>query len=492
MNKKFIPVRKVLAVALVFLLAFGICGCNAEDIQSQIQKAYKNQSETAESKKEVSDEKKSSENIDDSDTTDFSVSKTENGKTNLSAGGSSSNKKSNTKSNNKSKSSLVSSSATNVSSYDNQKETIEVEELEDLHNMIVPQDPEPDVKEDFKPIVDNKFSKGNGTQTNPYIISTAEELVYFSKKVNSGEMDNGVCVALGANIDMTGVKFSPIGNSSYRFSSNFDGRGFTVSNITPELIYEDYGNNANYHCGFFGFVKNAKIKNLRLENVNIKYTYESYYFTEIGILAACVYPTSECEITDCYVNGTINAQIDTLVTGGIVGDIFVTNGAKLKMERLQSNTKMQLRSDTVNAGAVSGTLLVRGEESFSDIFAQSEIIQVTRYGSYIGAFGGVSNTSGNINVSNCFFKINTNKKNNDYVHPLIGGIIDSHQPTGKYNFKNVFGVADGCDKLYQITPETLVKEENCAFTDVLPSGCNFDSKIWDISDPAAPFIKFGF
>lgn len=276
------------------------------------------------------------------------------------------------------------------------------------------------------------------------------------------------------------------------FHPIFDGRGFTISNLSPKLLYDDYGNNANYSCGFFGIVGNAEIKNLHLENVNITYTYESNYFTEIGLLAGCVYPTRECIITDCIVNGNINVETDVLLVGGIVGDIFVANNAKLKCERLQSNTKLQVRSDSVNAGAISGSVLGRGEEIFTDICVVSEILHSSTYYSYIGAFGGVSNSKGSMSVSNCFIKINTNKKYGDNVHPLIGGIINSYQPTGTFNFINVFGFADSCTKLFEISSENPVKEENCSFANALPANCNFNTEIWDITDPAKPFIKLNF
>lgn len=386
----------------------------------------------------------------------------------------------------------VSSTLSNNGSDENQSETVLLENLNDFHNTIQEQNPAPDASVEFKPITDSGFSKGNGTQTNPYIITTAEELVYFSTKINTGKMNDGVHFALGADIDMTNVEFSPIGNGTHRFSSNFDGRGFVISNLTPKLIYGDYGNNANYSCGFFGIVGNAEIKNLRLENVNITYTYESNYFTEVGILAACVYPTRECKITDCVINGNINVDTDVLLAGGIVGDIFVTEGAKLYLERLQSNTKMQVRSDSVNAGAVLGSLLGRGEEAFSDICAQSEILHSSKYSSYIGAFGGLANPNGCVSISNCFFKINTNKKYNDEIHLLVGGIIDSYQPSGTFNFKNVFGFIDSSSELYEIPSENPVNEENCSLTDVLPSECNFNTEIWDISDPTVPFIKFNY
>ena len=47
-------------------------------------------------------------------------------------------------------------------------------------------------------------------------------------------------------------------------------------------------------------------------------------------------------------------------------------------------------------------------------------------------------------------------------------------------------------KYYYDTSKSPVKEENCSFTNVLPEGCNFNTEIWDITDPATPFIKFNF
>lgn len=365
-------------------------------------------------------------------------------------------------------------------------------ELNDLHNVIQSQNSTPNVSQEFRPITDNEFSGGNGTQSNPYLITSSNQLIYLSERINSGKLNNGVYFALDADIDMAGVEFLPIGNGNNRFSSNFDGRGFTISNLSPKLLYEDYGNNANYSCGFFGIVGNAEIKNLHLENVNITYTYESNYFTEIGLLAGCVYPTRECKITDCIVNGSINVETDILLTGGIVGDIFVTDNAKLKFERLQTNAHIQVRGESIEAGAISGSVLGEGEESFSDICVKSEILHNSTYYSHVGAFGGVSNRKGNINVSNCFIKINTNAKHGDEIHLLVGRIIDSYQPRGAFNFKNVFGFADSCTELYVIPSENPVKEENCGFTNELPTNCNFNTEIWDITDPAAPFIKFGF
>ena len=68
-------------------------------------------------------------------------------------------------------------------------------------------------------IITTAAFSSNGTKANPYLISTAEDLVDFRDKVNSGE--TSVCATLTQNIDLnTGIIF------------NFDG---TYSGDTPNI-----------------------------------------------------------------------------------------------------------------------------------------------------------------------------------------------------------------------------------------------------------------
>lgn len=471
MNNKLNSIYRMLAVIVILALTLIMTGCDTEYVQSQIQNSVNDYLESIESDLNVSSEVNSSNSSND---TFGGVS---------SSGGS----------NNSSSPAAVGSSSSNTSSDEKQNNPISSEVIEDFHENIQSQDPEPEEPEEVTPVIDPGFSGGDGTENNPYIITTAKELVYFSEKINKGELNNGVYFALGADIDMTDVdNFFPIGTQSHRFSSYFDGRGFTVSNLTPRLAYYHSGNNGSYRCGFFGIVRNAEIKNLRLENVNIIQSYSTKYFTEIGILASYVCPSKECKITDCFVSGNINVSTNILLVGGVVGSISVNNNAKLIFERVQSNTKLQVSSEAVNAGAVSGCMSGAGQEIFSDVCANSIIIHNSKYSSYIGAFGAASVIMGNMRVSNCFFNINTQINPNDEIHPIIGGIIDSSNPNGTFEFINVFGFIKGCKQLYEISSPNTVIENNCSVTKVLPTTCNFNTEIWDVTDPAAPFIKFNF
>lgn len=100
-------------------------------------------------------------------------------------------------------------------------------------------------------------------------ISTKEELQALATLVNSNDNNtSGNTYELTADLDMTGVSWTPIGNTSWSptqaFKGTFDGKGHTISNLT---INDE---TANYSCAaLFGSVYSGTIQNLTLENVNI-------------------------------------------------------------------------------------------------------------------------------------------------------------------------------------------------------------------------------
>ena len=89
----------------------------------------------------------------------------------------------------------------------------------------------------------------------------------------------GQTVKLGADIDLSGIDWYPIGfevksngASIYSFAGTFDGCGYTIKNMTvPETLQIS----PNSNTGLFGATNYANIKNVNLENVNIKSHYKT-------------------------------------------------------------------------------------------------------------------------------------------------------------------------------------------------------------------------
>ena len=115
------------------------------------------------------------------------------------------------------------------------------------------------------------FAGGAGTETDPYLIATAEQLLALSAAVNDGSANGypGVFFALADDIDLAGTAWQPIGhldltnqnNISCMFQGIFDGQGHTISNATFSSDYPVCG------VGIIGMslgeVKNLNVKNVR-------------------------------------------------------------------------------------------------------------------------------------------------------------------------------------------------------------------------------------
>ena len=73
------------------------------------------------------------------------------------------------------------------------------------------------------------FDGGDGTQDNPYLISTAAQLHEFRDLVNGGNAK--LCAQLTNNIDLGGENWTPIGLSSSGYNGVFDGSGYAIRNL---------------------------------------------------------------------------------------------------------------------------------------------------------------------------------------------------------------------------------------------------------------------
>ncbi|MBQ3595963.1 MAG: T9SS type A sorting domain-containing protein [Bacteroidales bacterium] len=150
----------------------------------------------------------------------------------------------------------------------------------------------------YKPLEDNAF-----------VISNLNELIAFRNAVNAGNDFAGQTVVLSGNVDLalTGAaaeNWIPIGTIATPFKGTFDGGDNTISNLVVE------GEN---NVGLFGYADNATIKNVKLENANVKGT------DCVGAIAGQVYSTSL--IDNCHVSGSIQVKGQTNV-GGIVGKYY--------------------------------------------------------------------------------------------------------------------------------------------------------------------------
>ena len=121
---------------------------------------------------------------------------------------------------------------------------------------------EPDYTE---PSFDNEhlYMSAEGT----CYVTSAAGLALLSEKINSGDPEWTVAdVVLDGDIDLAAVStravtsnWTPAGTEDVPFTGTFDGKGYTIKNLT---IIESEAKEGKAFIGFFGYAKNATIKML--------------------------------------------------------------------------------------------------------------------------------------------------------------------------------------------------------------------------------------
>lgn len=119
------------------------------------------------------------------------------------------------------------------------------------------------------------FAGGSGTGNDPYQIADGAQLAYLANSVNGGESYADTYFVLTANIDLGNKDWTPIANSfsdallggaNYRiFAGNFDGKGYTISNVSIGSETTPFDSDV---FGLFGATE-GKISNLNLDTVSI-------------------------------------------------------------------------------------------------------------------------------------------------------------------------------------------------------------------------------
>lgn len=294
---------------------------------------------------------------------------------------------------------------------------------------------------------------GEGTASNPYIISNLDQLKLFRDKVNDGEDTAGKFYKLAADIDLAGEEWMPIGTNGHRFQGNFDGDGHKITNL--KIDNEDL-----QYAGLFGIMQSATIEGLTVENVDI--TAKS----EAGGLIGSAFTGS---ISNCHVTGNVTITANYKV-GGLAGegyaaisDCTVKTNAGSTVTGNYTNKATNLEGD--NVGGLVG---YRGEGSTittNDCQVQGLTVSGTRK---VGGIIGSAFTSNKIQgcvVSDVTVYSNAEQ---DYVDNNtssigIGGIVGlySTEPNGPVN-----GIISGCT----VNNVTLNSKESNVFRGYLTAG----------------------
>ena len=220
------------------------------------------------------------------------------------------------------------------------------------------------------------WTNGSGTESDPYLVESAENLAFLAYIVNKGFDTKGAYFKLTVDVDLNGSSnqlWTPIGlgpnvysedgcergstsvcNTS--FQGHFDGDGHTISNLYIET---------DPYAGLFGLVIGTEdslviIKNVIVSDGLIK-----------GSIAGGIVATGNVQVKGCK-NG---ADVEGEIAGGVVGDgsrvckvrNCINNGnvkggvaggivGENPLEIIECYNSGEIASDSICSGGLSGEL----------------------------------------------------------------------------------------------------------------------------------------
>ncbi|NPD93083.1 GLUG motif-containing protein [Xylanibacter muris] len=237
------------------------------------------------------------------------------------------------------------------------------------------------------------FEKGgDGTPENPYLISSAGDMMQINKKTNAH-------YKLANDIEMlySGSRWSPIEN----FSGTINGDGHSINGLNIESDL--------YQSGLFSYANvGSEIKNMTIVNPTINITNANNY---VGVIAGTA---TETKITNVHV---VNADIKeptgmaTPAVGGLTGN--ATYFSEFRDCSFNGNI---MAAGTSCVGGISG-----------ETKTSTNIISCATSGSYTAdnTLGGVAgSTSRGCEVRNCHTSVTLTANN------TVGGIVGDNEARG--------------------------------------------------------------
>ncbi|MBQ8421467.1 MAG: hypothetical protein IJX11_04315 [Bacteroidales bacterium] len=181
---------------------------------------------------------------------------------------------------------------------------------------------------------------------NTYIITTAEQLAWFRDMVNGNveasastasvksgtnlpaETFEGKTVRLGADIDLAGQEWEPIGYTGQYFKGTFDGNGKTIKNFKVSEKHHISKGGQNHQAALFGAIAGTvTIKNLTVENAVITYPGTSagdYYGAAVVGTAYGANVLDNIKVVNCTIEGN-NKVAGILAHDGVSTSLTITN-----------------------------------------------------------------------------------------------------------------------------------------------------------------------
>lgn len=209
---------------------------------------------------------------------------------------------------------------------------------------------------------------GEGTESDPYLISSEKELAGLSYRVKNGENFSGIYFSQTTNLDMDNHYFTPIGgNDGVNFSGHYNGGSYTITGLFTESSCQ--------YAGLFGRASGAELSNIAV-------------------------------IADSYIRGTENV-------GGIVG--YITDSTIYNC--VNTATVYSNGSSNVDIGGIIG----RGVHSNISACLNNGQVSSTNVSAYINVGGIIGEITGG-NFYGCYNSANISTTYSNVPSFTTGGV----------------------------------------------------------------------
>ena len=253
---------------------------------------------------------------------------------------------------------------------------------------------------------------GKGTETEPFMLKTADHLAWFRDYVNGGhpsacakiaddvkEIDmSSVCHEANTATNTEELSWDPIGNSNNnKYHGTFDGNGKTIRNLyinATSVITGFYG-----CAGFFGYADGGSIKKITFDNAKVMSTGDFWTGVLAGVAGSCIEnikTLANCSVEGkSYVGGIAGVAKDNIIN---CENLAKVNGA-FYVGGIVGGYEYSGKSITLcaNYGVVTGSEHTVG--GMAGYFGSGTLQNSANYGDVTGAFY-VGNLIGNAQSCN--------------------------------------------------------------------------------------------
>ncbi|MCD8017800.1 MAG: S-layer homology domain-containing protein [Oscillospiraceae bacterium] len=199
-------------------------------------------------------------------------------------------------------------------------------------------------------VEDSIFDSGSGTEDDPYIIKTEEQLRAFAVSLTANLDYSGIYIQLGNDIALTGGDWTPVGEGMYAFNGCFDGQGCTISGLqigSAESPYADPGGSgATMYFGLFGVLEvNAEVRDLNLDVAVYVSGVQTIYVS--GLAGYIIQSLVDGVTVSGTIEGTTSHDSANIYIGGIGGYVY-------KQKIINSCSTADVRAEAVGGIAEAG------------------------------------------------------------------------------------------------------------------------------------------